>query len=113
MRLMLATAATLALTACQTTTGEGMNGSVPPASAPQPGEPPQTPDGIATCDPGKVQNHIGHSFTVAMGNQIQQQAGARSTRVIRPGQAVTMDYRSDRLNIELDAQDKIVAIRCG
>ncbi len=50
MRLMLATAATLALTACQTTTGEGMNETVPPASAPQPGEPPLTPDGIATCE---------------------------------------------------------------
>jgi hypothetical protein len=34
-------------------------------------------------------------------------------RVIRPGDAVTMDYRPDRLNIELSEEDVILRVRCG
>ena len=34
-------------------------------------------------------------------------------RVIKPGQAVTMDYRGDRLNVEVDAHNAIVRITCG
>ena len=36
-----------------------------------------------------------------------------SLRVIRPGDAVTKDYREDRLNIDLDAKDRITRIWCG
>ncbi|MEM8978396.1 MAG: I78 family peptidase inhibitor [Pseudomonadota bacterium] len=34
-------------------------------------------------------------------------------RVIRPNQAVTKDYREDRLNIHLNADDVIVRLSCG
>lgn len=34
-------------------------------------------------------------------------------RVIRPGMAVTMDYRAERLNIELDGRGQIIRITCG
>ncbi|MBT2130232.1 hypothetical protein KKW20_03780 [Planktotalea lamellibrachiae] len=34
-------------------------------------------------------------------------------RVIRPGQAVTMDYRLDRLNVVLDEQDVITGVNCS
>ena len=34
-------------------------------------------------------------------------------RVIRPGDAVTMDYRPDRLNIYLDLQDVVERVTCG
>ncbi len=34
-------------------------------------------------------------------------------RVIRPGQAVTMDYRHDRLNVVLDDQDVITGVNCS
>lgn len=36
-----------------------------------------------------------------------------SVRMIRPGDAVTMDYRADRLNIELDAGDLVDRVYCG
>jgi hypothetical protein len=38
---------------------------------------------------------------------------AEKVRVISPGDMVTMDYRPDRLNIDLDASGTIVALRCG
>ena len=34
-------------------------------------------------------------------------------RVIEPGSAVTMDYSTDRVNIELDANRKIVRVFVG
>jgi len=34
-------------------------------------------------------------------------------RVLRPGDMATMDHRPDRLNIHLDDQDVIEALRCG
>lgn len=34
-------------------------------------------------------------------------------RIIRPGEAVTMDFVATRLNIELDAGDRIARLYCG
>jgi hypothetical protein len=39
--------------------------------------------------------------------------GPERIRVIRPGDAVTMDHAPTRLNIELDAADIVVQLRCG
>ncbi|WP_203293457.1 I78 family peptidase inhibitor [Maricaulis parjimensis] len=38
---------------------------------------------------------------------------AGNIRVIRPGDAVTMDHRPDRLNLDLDADDVILRPWCG
>jgi hypothetical protein len=34
-------------------------------------------------------------------------------RVVRPGEAVTLDYRPDRLNVRRDDDDVIAEIACG
>jgi hypothetical protein len=34
-------------------------------------------------------------------------------RIIRRGDAVTMDYNQDRLNISLNDDDEIVEVTCG
>lgn len=40
-------------------------------------------------------------------------AGARIARVLRPGQMVTMEYMEGRLNIDVDAGNAIINLRCG
>ncbi len=35
------------------------------------------------------------------------------SRIIRPGQVVTMDYDPERLNVQLDDDDRIVSVSCG
>ncbi|WP_136683274.1 I78 family peptidase inhibitor [Falsirhodobacter xinxiangensis] len=35
------------------------------------------------------------------------------TRIITPDTAVTMDHNPSRLNIEIDARNRISAVRCG
>lgn len=42
-----------------------------------------------------------------------ERTGARTLRWIRPGDAVTMDYRADRLNVELDGQGRARRFSCG
>ncbi|MGB2202674.1 MAG: I78 family peptidase inhibitor [Pseudooceanicola atlanticus] len=37
----------------------------------------------------------------------------RKTRIFGPGAALTMDFREDRVNVELDAADRVVRIYCG
>ena len=39
--------------------------------------------------------------------------GNKTIRVIKRGDAVTMDYRPDRLNLELDDSGGIGRVRCG
>ncbi|HCX66949.1 MAG: hypothetical protein CMI61_11075 [Parvibaculum sp.] len=34
-------------------------------------------------------------------------------RVIRPGEAVTEDFRPDRLNVELDEEENVSRVYCG
>jgi hypothetical protein len=51
---------------------------------------------------------VGQSATV-----LETMKFAQPVRILRPGMAVTMDYRPDRLNIEIDAQEKIARVHCS
>ncbi|MGO1394308.1 MAG: I78 family peptidase inhibitor [Halomonas sp.] len=67
----------------------------------------------ASCDLDAIQSAIGEPFDEANVAQLQSDSGARQVRVLRPGDMATMDHRPDRLNIHLDDQDGIEALRCG
>ena len=60
-----------------------------------------------SCAAEDLQGYVGQALS-AVDPEIV--AGAR---VIRPGDAVTMDYRPDRLNVYLDSQDVVERINCG
>lgn len=68
---------------------------------------------IRECNADRVQTLVGRDATAQTIKQAQERATARTVRVIKPGMAVTMDYRTDRLNVELDGANKITALRCG
>lgn len=72
-----------------------------------------TPDATATCNADAVQSLVGQTSTDALVEQARTDSGANSVRVLKPGDAATMDYREDRLNIELDDAGAITALRCG
>ena len=65
------------------------------------------------CNADRVQALVGREARPGVIQRAKQRAGARNVRVIRPGQAVTMDFRSDRLNVEVDNRDMIRSARCG
>ena len=41
------------------------------------------------------------------------QSGAMMARILRPGQMITKEFDAQRLNLEVDANGRIVAVRCG
>lgn len=75
---------------------------------------PETPlDGMMVCDAAAVQNLVGKTYSEAVSKDAQARSKSKSMRLIRPGMAVTMDFRNDRLNIEVDDTSVITAVRCG
>jgi hypothetical protein len=40
-------------------------------------------------------------------------SGARTARVVEPGEVVTMEFSPDRLTIEVDGRNRIINLRCG
>jgi len=60
------------------------------------------------CGAAALQHLVGQPAAEA--EDLTAQDGVR---VFGPDQAVTMDYREGRLNVELDGEDRIVRIFCG
>lgn len=79
----------------------------------QPASPPPAPAPIGECRAEPARGLEGRVFNAQVQAEAQRQSGARVIRVIRPGQAVTMDFSAHRLNIELDAADRVQRLRCG
>jgi hypothetical protein len=65
------------------------------------------------CDAEDVQAWVGHALPGDGADQARKATGSAVVRVVRPGEAVTMDFRADRLTIALDANGKVVSARCG
>lgn len=67
----------------------------------------------AACKAEAAQRFVGRSANETVVKQAVAASGAKTVRVIPHDGMVTMDYRGDRLNIQLDEQGKIVSIACG
>jgi hypothetical protein len=76
-------------------------------SIPAPEPVPEGPD-LAQCGADALQGLVGQPASV-----LQTMKFGQETRIIRPDTAVTMDFRPDRLNIEIDAAEQIVRVQCG
>ncbi|MEO5494362.1 MAG: I78 family peptidase inhibitor [Sphingomonas sp.] len=78
------------------------------AVAPLPGPPLR-----GKCSTARLEEFVGKTLTVDLIHEAMVRAGVKDSRGIRPGQAVTMDYRADRLNIYTDAKGSIERFSCG
>lgn len=67
-----------------------------------------------TCRSDGLDRFVGQLANVDVAAEIQRASGARSLRWTGPGMAVTMDYRPDRVNVNLDERlFRIAGISCG
>lgn len=66
-----------------------------------------------TCNAAPVQRMVGQVASQQLGGEAVRAAKARVMRWIAPNTAVTMDYRTDRLNIHVDSNNRITRIDCG
>lgn len=77
-------------------------------------KPPETaPPPPGKCVADSLADLTGKTRSEAVAKKALRLSGAKSIRWISPGMAVTMDYREDRLNLDLDAGGKIVRAHCG
>jgi hypothetical protein len=97
MSLSLASAAVLGLAACAT----------PPPVSPAPAP------GTLACVAEAGAWAVGKPVSDDLVAQVISDTHSKTARVIRPGQAVTMDFRGDRVNVMLDMNDKVDRVTCG
>lgn len=90
-------AAFLSIAACSTTAE-----SAPPMDR---------ASGMCTAD--QVGEFAGLDATQEIGTRILRATGASNLRWLPKGTIVTMEYRGDRVNVDLDEANKITAVRCG
>ncbi|AOG22966.1 I78 family peptidase inhibitor [Acidovorax sp. RAC01] len=112
----IALAAAFALTGCA---GYGQ----PPASATPVGQAPSGPTAapapvdapaMATpCNAQPAQFAVGQSSTASVMESARARSGAQMARILRPGQITTKEFNAQRLNLEVDATGRIIAVRCG
>ena len=96
-----------------------------PASAPDPAAaagPASTAAGPAgespvdqpsACSVEPVQSLVGEQADEALVSRATALSGSASVRVLKPGDAATMDYRGDRLNILTDDDGIVQSFNCG
>jgi hypothetical protein len=65
------------------------------------------------CAVVRLGDLVGRAATRELGAEALRRSGARTLRWIRPGDVVTMDYSEDRLNIRLDARNRVEGFSCG
>ncbi len=100
--LLFAGTASLALSACVTPPAESA-GNPPPAAEEAP----------MTCDAKKASWAVGKVADDALVAKVKADTGSDRYRVIPPDTAVTMDYREDRVNIDVDKDNIVTNVRCG
>ena len=66
-----------------------------------------------TCNAEPAQSYVGKPASDANVQAAFKASGAKTLRALKPGQAVTMDYREDRVNVLQDAAGIIERISCG
>jgi hypothetical protein len=76
-------------------------------------EPAPALDGGGRCDAAAGASLTGRQKSEAAGKEALRLTGAAALRWIEPDTMVTMDHRTDRLNIEVDAAGRITRLRCG
>lgn len=82
----------------------------PRPGAPAPEQPPQ-PD--VRCDAAAATWAVGQPASPDLLERARVAAQAETARFLRPGEAITMEFIAERLNLELDTEDVVVSTRCG
>ena len=80
----------------------GAQGNVVPAPAP-----------AVMCNAQPAQSAVGKNSTASVMESARAKSGAQMARILRPGQMVTKEFDAQRLNLEVDGNGRIVAVRCG
>jgi hypothetical protein len=65
------------------------------------------------CDATSLNWALGKVADDALIMRAQEESGAKTVRVLRPGVMVTQEFNGLRLNIRVDTERKVLATSCG
>ena len=75
------------------------------------------PDGNSrdtyVCSNTMLNQFVGRAADAALGNEVIRASGSKTLQWVAKGSMVTMDYRSDRVRVYLDAANKVERVSCG
>lgn len=74
---------------------------------------PAAPPMAGQCNADAASGYVGKTADATTVEAARKAAGAERARALKPGQMVTMEYLEGRLNVYLDANNKIERIGCG
>lgn len=69
--------------------------------------------GTTDCNAEPVQNLIGKKYSTSIDGNLRSTANANQLRILKPGQVMTLEYNPSRLNVIVESDDVISALRCG
>jgi hypothetical protein len=72
-----------------------------------------TDTGHSRCEAKAAEFTIGKKASPELLEQARIRAGAQNARILKPDDMVTLEYRSDRLNLNTDNNLVITRINCG
>ena len=81
-----------------------------PAPAPASGA---LPAPVYQCNADGARFAVGQPLTPQLEAAARVRAGAGIVRVLKPGDAVTMELNGGRLNLDVDARSRVTDVRCG
>jgi hypothetical protein len=100
---MLATLAVAAVLAGCSTGGNSGGGGAPAAAAGNDGR----------CEASGADFAIGKQGSAELLEQARKASGSQMARILKPHDVVTLEYRSERLNLNVDEQGKVTRVNCG
>jgi len=72
-----------------------------------------TDTGHSRCEANAAEFAIGKQASPELLEQARKRAGAQNARFLQPNDMVTLEYRSDRLNLNTDANRVVIRVNCG
>ncbi|OAI94131.1 MULTISPECIES: I78 family peptidase inhibitor [Pseudomonas] len=101
-------ASLVSLLAAAVLAGCSSGGSV--SKTPEPVAPANT-DG--RCDAGNAGFVVGKPASADLLEQARKASGAQLARILKPTDAITLEYRSERLNLHADDKGIVNRVNCG
>lgn len=65
------------------------------------------------CQASAADFAVGKQASTELLDQARTRSGAQAARILKPHDMVTLEYRSDRLNLNTDDQGVITRVNCG
>ena len=72
-----------------------------------------TDTGHSRCEAKAAEFTLGKAASAELLEQARTRAGAQNARFLSPNDMVTLEYRSDRLNLHTDAGRIVTRVNCG